>query len=61
MALADTTDRRVTGHLPEGIDTVRQQQGSDAHACGRKRGFGTRVPATNHNYIETPVKVHNRS
>jgi hypothetical protein len=35
-----------------------QQQRIDTHARSRKRGFGTRVPAANHNHIETPVEIH---
>ncbi len=60
VTLADAADGRVAGHLPERIDAVRQQQGVGAHARSRKRGFGTRMPAADHDHIETPVKVHNR-
>ena len=59
VALADAANSRITGHLSEGIDAVRQQQGIDTHARSRKRGFGTRMPAADHNHIETPVKIHN--
>ncbi len=53
MALADAADRRVAAHRPEGVEIVRQQQRLRPHPCGRQRGLGTGVAATNHNDIKT--------
>ena len=51
MAFADAADGRVTRHLPQRFDAVRQQQGVATHARGSKRGFAASVPATDNNYI----------
>ncbi len=52
MALADTADGRVAGHLPQGIDVVGQQQGAGAHARTGQGGLGTPVAAAYDNDIE---------
>jgi hypothetical protein len=52
VALADPTDRRVAGHLPQGLDAVRQQQRAPAHAGGGERGLGAGVAATDHDDVE---------
>ena len=39
---ADTPDGRIARHLPQGIDTVGQQQGIGAHTRGRQGSLGPR-------------------
>ena len=45
VPLADAADRRVAGHLADGIQVHRQQQGARAHAGGGEGGLGTGVTA----------------
>src|ERR1700722_6375716 len=50
MALADAADRGVATHLPQRLDVVRQQQRPLPHARSRKRGFGARMAAADHDH-----------
>jgi hypothetical protein len=43
MPLANTADRRVTGHLPQSFDVVGQQQDFPTHTRTSERRFGTSV------------------
>ena len=47
VALADTADGRIAGHLAQGFDVLRQQQGAAAHARAGQRRFGAGVTAAN--------------
>ncbi len=58
MALANATDGRVTGHLPQSLNVVGQQQGLRTHARSRQGGFSTGMATTNDNDIETGRKLH---
>ena len=58
VALADATDGRVAGHLPQGLNVVGQQQGLRAHARSRQRSFSAGMATTNDNDIETGRKLH---
>ena len=58
MALANTANGRVTGHLAQGLNVVGQQQGLRTHARSRQCGFGTGMTTTNDNDIETGRKIH---
>ncbi len=58
VTLADTADGRVAGHLPERVDTVRQQQRTAAHACGRQARFGTGVATADHDHVKTVRVAH---
>src|SRR5690554_2634751 len=58
MAFAYASDGRIAGHLAQRFNVVGQQQGLRAHACRRKRGFGTGMATTNDNNIETGWKIH---
>jgi hypothetical protein len=52
VPLADASYGRVTRHLPQRFDIVRQQKGFFAHARGREGGLGTGMPPTYDYYIE---------
>ena len=43
VAFSDTTDGGIAGHLADGIEGVREQQRTTAHARCGKAGFGARV------------------
>ena len=55
MALADAADRRIAAHLPDGLDAVRQQQRARTRPRRGERGFGTGVPAADHDDV---VRMH---
>ena len=44
-ALRDAADGGVTAHLPDGIESGRQQQGARAESGGHSGGFGAGVAA----------------
>src|SRR5690606_20880026 len=46
VALADTTDGWVAGHLPQGLDIVRDQQSTHAHARCSQGSFSAGMAAT---------------
>ena len=46
MAFGESANGRVAGHSGDGIFTSSHEQGSDAHTCSGKGGFGTGVSAT---------------
>src|SRR5574341_86439 len=48
MAFSDTAYGRIARHLPQGIETVSQQQGIAAHAGSRKGGFSACMAPTNY-------------
>ena len=52
MAFADAADGRVTAHLAQGLDVVRQQQGGAAHARSGQRGLGARMAAADHDDVK---------
>ena len=52
VAFADAADRRVAGHLAEGLDAVGQQERAAAHAGGGKRGLGAGVAAADDDNVE---------
>ncbi len=58
MPFADTTDRRVAGHLPQGLDIVGEQQGIAAGPGGGERSLGPGVPAANHDHVEFGREMH---
>ena len=58
MALADATDGRVAAHLSERLDVVCQQQGTRAHTCRSKTGFGAGVAAADHNHVKCFRIIH---
>ena len=58
VALADTADGRVTGHLAEGIHAVGEQQGTTAHPRRRQAGLGAGVAATDHNHVKLLLVLH---
>ncbi len=45
MALAETADGGVAGHLADGVGPVGHQQGRGAHARGRRRSLGAGMAA----------------
>ena len=48
VTLANAADRRVTAHLPQRFDLVRQQQGPRTAARGSQASFRTSVTAADH-------------
>jgi hypothetical protein len=52
VALADPADGGIAGHLAQGFDVVRQQQGFLAHACCGQCSFGAGVTAANDNDVK---------
>ena len=52
VAFANSTNRGVAAHLPQGLDVVRQQQRLGAHARSGKRGFCASMAATNDDDIK---------
>ena len=50
-ALANPANGRVTAHLPERFQVMRQQQGRRARTCGRQRCLSTGMAATDHDHI----------
>ena len=51
MALADPANRGIARHFPDGVQSVRQQQGARTHTGGGGGGFTPRVSAANHDHI----------
>ena len=51
MALAEATDRRVTGHDANGFELVGQQQGGSTHARGSRCGLGARMATADDNHV----------
>jgi hypothetical protein len=52
MALAQTTDSRVTRHDTNGVGAHRDQRRVRACPCGGVRGLGACVAATYNDYVE---------
>ena len=52
MALADAADRRVAGHLTQGLDVVGEQQGLAAHPGRGQRSLGAGMAATDDDDVE---------
>jgi len=44
-ALGDAPDGRIAGHLADGVEVRRQEQGPGAQASGHGGGFGAGVAA----------------
>jgi hypothetical protein len=59
MALANTANGWITGHLTKRFDVVRQQQGLRPHAGRGESRLSTSMAATNDNHIKTRWKIHN--
>ena len=58
VALADTADGGVAGHLAEGLDVVRQQQGITPHARRGEGRLGARMAAADHDDVEVLGVFH---
>ena len=58
VPLADATDRGVTGHLPECLDTMSEEQRAASHARCSKRCLRAGVAAADHDDIELRGKPH---
>ena len=58
VALADTTDRRIAAHLPQGIDVVGQQQGARTHPRRGERGLGAGMTTTYDYHIKASGIIH---
>src|SRR5579863_595298 len=51
LALADTADSRVAGHLADVIEVQSEHQGARAHAGGGEGGFDTGMTGADDDYI----------
>ena len=60
VTLTNTTDGRVTAHLPNRFDTVRHQQRPGATSRRSERSLGTGMAATNHNHIKCFGVLHHQ-
>ena len=58
VAFADAAYSGIAGHLPEGFDVLREQQGARAHARGGERGFGAGVSAADDDDVELLGMIH---
>jgi hypothetical protein len=58
MPLANTSNGRIAGHLPERLDCVRQEKRARARPGGSQRRFRTGVATTDDNHVETGRKIH---
>jgi hypothetical protein len=63
VAFAEATDRRVAGHLANGLEPVRGQQGPRAGTRRCSGGLATRVAAADHDHIPAVLSrpVHGSS
>src|SRR5450631_11346 len=61
MALADSADGGVAAHLPQGIDALREEQRTQAHACRRQRSLGAGMAAAHHDDLEGVCECHDSS
>ena len=58
MALADAPYRRITRHLADGIEPIRDQQCAGAYAGCSQRCFGARMPAPDYEDFNWSVCWH---
>src|ERR1039458_5313363 len=58
VAFTDAADRRIAGHLSQGLNIMREQQGLATGPGGGQRGLGPGVSAANHDYVEFGRKMH---
>ena len=58
MTLANATYRRITRHLADGIEPVRNQQCARTCAGRGQRRFGARMPAPNYKDINWSIYCH---
>src|SRR5262245_10242761 len=54
MPLADAPDRGVAGHLAEGFDAVREEQGLATEPGSGQRGLGTGMTSADNDDIKIP-------
>jgi hypothetical protein len=60
MPLPNPSDRRIAGHLAEGLQAVRQKQRPRPHSSSGKRGFRSRVATPYDDDFELLRKLHVR-
>jgi hypothetical protein len=58
VTLADASDGRIAGHLAQGFDAVREEEGAAARARRRKRSLRAGVTAAYNDDIELRWKLH---
>ena len=51
MTFCQTTDRRIAGHLTDGVGVDRQEQRLTAHPCRGQRSLNPGVTGTNNDHI----------
>ena len=51
MSLGQSANRRVAGHLADGISVHRQQQSLATHPCCSQRGFDSGMAGTDDNDV----------
>ena len=60
MSLADTANRRIAAHLPEGFDVVGEQQSLAAHAGGGECRLGSGVAAADDDNVKVLWVKHGK-
>src|SRR3981081_4764907 len=55
MALAESADRRIAGHCPDGGEAVRHRRRARPHARRRGRGLAAGVAAADHDDVEARI------
>ncbi len=58
VTFSDASDGGVAAHLTQGLDALREQQSTRAHAGGRQRGFRAGVATANDDYVKRPGETH---
>jgi len=61
MGLADSSNRRIAGHLSESFDVVRDQQGANTHAGSSERCLGTCMATAHHDDVVCFREDHDES
>src|SRR5690554_948893 len=61
MTFADSADSRVTRHLSQGLNIVRQQQSTHAHSGRSKSSFSACVATADHDHVIQFWIVHRTS
>ena len=58
LTLGNASDGRIAGHLPQGINTVSEQQCTAAHTSSRQTGLGAGMAAANDYHIKVLWVFH---
>ena len=59
VALADAADRGIAAHLAQRLEVLGEQQRAAAEPCGRQRGLGAGMAATDDDAVVT-IRIFHR-